>query len=270
VTIQTNRTLGGLGACFTLVGAVSNILSIFSYSNPTSPNLAILGVSSIFSVFAFVGFILFLIAMYGFSRDYIEHKIFNLIIYGIIITIVAAVIALAVWFVYFFVNLVSIIPNINSNPSSPEIQSIIMPYLAPITAIFGSVGLINIVFTVRALNLLSNKSVVPMFRNGAKFLLAGGLVTLVLGIVYIAFAASALTTYGTLTIIAIPGSIVQEVGWALLAIAFFRIKVPSTQTVLPSTATVFLQMKYCSNCGVQNPTDAAFCIRCGKALAQNV
>jgi len=268
VTIQTNRTLGGLGACFTLVGAISSILSIFSYNNSTSPNIAILGISSVFSVFAFVGFILFLIAMYGFSRDYREHKIFNLIIYGIVFTIVAAVIALVIWFVFFFVNLVSIIPSLNPNPSSSDIQSIIMPYLAPITGIFGFVGLINVVFTMRALNLLSNKSQVPMFRNGAKLLFVGGLVTVVLGIVNFFLVASALTTYGTLAIIAIPGSIVQEVGWALLAIAFFRIKVPSTQTFMASTATSSMQVKYCSNCGAQNPTDAVYCIRCGKALAQ--
>ncbi len=174
MTIQNNRTLGGLGACFTAVGAVSSsILSIFSYTNPISPSIAILGISSVFSVFAFVGFILFLIAMYGFSLDYLEHKIFNLIIYGIVFTIVAAVIALVIWFAFFFVNLVSIIPSLNPNPSSSDLQSIIMPYLAPITAIFGFVGLINVVFSVWALNLLSNKSEVPMFRNGAKVAVGG-------------------------------------------------------------------------------------------------
>jgi uncharacterized membrane protein len=265
VTIESYRTLGGIGAVLTVLGAVSSVLSIFQYANPTSLNIGVLGVSGIVSGLGFIGFILFLVAMYGFSREYQERRIFNLIIYGIVITIVAAVIALAIWLVFFLAN---ILPNLNPNPST-DIQSLIAPYLTPIIATFGFVGLINIVFNVRAFNLLADKSKAPLFRTGAKVLLLGGLLTVVLGLVFVAFADATSMSLENISLIAIPGALVQYAAWALLAKAFFSVKAPPNQTATSpyaSPITSQSQVKYCPNCGAQNLTDALYCTRCGQKL----
>lgn len=269
VTIQSNRTMGGIGACFTVLGAVSTVYSIIRYAYPVSvaADLAASSVAGVVGILAFVGFILFLIAMYGFSRDYGEHRIFNFILYGIVITIVVAVIVFVIWLAFFFVSLASVLPSLTSQPSSAEIQSLIMPYIAPLLAVFGFVGLINVVFNVLAFNLLADKSAVPLFRIGGKVLLAGALVTLVLGVVFAAFAATSIMSYDTLLVIAIPGALVQDGAWVLLAMAFFRIKAPTTQTVMSSTMpTTTAQVKYCPNCGAQNQIDANYCGRCGQKL----
>ena len=87
--------LGGVGACLTLLGAISTVLSLVRYAFPNfaAADLAFSSVSGVVGLLAFVGFILFFVAMYGFSKDYSEHKIFDYILYGLIIAIVAAVIA---------------------------------------------------------------------------------------------------------------------------------------------------------------------------------
>jgi uncharacterized membrane protein len=271
VNIRGNRTLGGVGAALTVVGAVSSVLSIFGYSTPTTlVNLGLLGVSALVGIIGFLGFILFLVSMYGFSRDYNDHRIFNFIIYGILFTIVAAAVVVVILLAFVFANLGNIIPSLSPNPSSSDINSALTPYFAPFTGIIGFVGLINIIFTVRAFNLIAQKTVVSMFKTGAKVLLAGGILTVVLGIVFAAFALSGLTTFDNFALIAIPGALIQYVAWALLAIAFFRIQAPPAQTFTPSTSytppVTQGQVKYCTHCGAQNQVDSTYCVRCGQKL----
>lgn len=270
MTIESNRMLGGIGACFTLIGAVSSVSSLIQYAYPNSvaTNMVFSAVTSIVGVLSFVGFILFLIAMYGFSKAYGEHRIFDYILYGLIITIVAAVIAVVIIFVIIFSNIASIIPSFNPSTTSPspsQITSTTLTFLAPVLAVLGFVSLIDVVFNVRAFNLLGDKSQVRLFRTAAKVLLAGALLTVVLGIVFAALASSALVSFNALLIMAVPGGIVQDVAWALLAIAFFRIRALPTQTFTPtSVQAVTGQVKYCPNCGAQNQPDAIYCTRCGK------
>ncbi len=238
VTIQSNRTLGLLGACFTLVGAVSTALSLFRYLYPTSlaADLAVSAVAGAVGVLAFVGFILFLVAMYGFSRDYCERRIFNYVLYGLLIGIVAAIVAVIVMIAYFLVYFASILPSsASSMPSSSQIQSLLMPYFASFLAVFGFIALINIVLDVLAFNLLGGKSGVPMFRTAAKVLLAGGLLMAVSGVVFGVFAYVNLITYDQLSLMVLPGAVVQEIAWLLLAVAFFRIQPPPAQAAVPPT-----------------------------------
>jgi uncharacterized membrane protein len=239
VTIQSNRTLGLLGACFTLVGAVSTALSLFRYLYPTSlaADLAVSAVAGAVGVLAFVGFILFLVAMYGFSRDYGERRIFNYVLYGLLIGIVAAIVAVIAIFAVFFAYLASILPSFSSSslPSSSQIQSLLLPYSAPFLAVFGFIALINIVLDVLAFNLLGGKSGVPMFRTAAKVLLSGGLLMAVSGVVFGVFAYVNLITYDQLSLMVLPGAVVQEIAWLLLAVAFFRIQPPPAQATVPPT-----------------------------------
>jgi uncharacterized membrane protein len=257
--------LGGIGAILTVIGAVSSVSSIISYASPTSiaTNLAFSAVSSLFGFAAFIGFILFLIAMYGFSKDYGEAKIFNQIIYGIIFTIVAAVI---VGIIAIGVVIANLIPTLNTSSSPTQIQNMTLTYLSPVLAAIGIVALIYIVFIMKAFNLLADKSQVPLFRTAAKVLLAGGLVTTVIGIILAVLAAFGSISLESLTIIAVPGGLVQDVAWVLLAMAFFRIKLP-LQTFTPTYApTASGKVKYCAHCGTPNQTDALYCTGCGQKL----
>jgi uncharacterized membrane protein len=267
LTIESNRSLGGIGACFVALGVINSVIALFQYafSNSLGVNLALTGVSSIIAVLAFVGFILFLISMYGFSKDYQDEKIFNYILYGLIITIVAAIVAVIIAFFVIFTNLVSMFPSLSSSTaSSSQIMSSVVKSLVPILPIFGVIMLIWVVFNVRAFNLLADKSKVPLFRTAATVLLAGALLTIVLGIIFAAIAPYVSISYNTLLAIELPGGIVQEAAWVLLAIAYFRIKAPA---VAPLTVpTVTGQVKYCPNCGASNQTDAMYCTRCGQKI----
>ncbi len=267
LTIQTNRTLGGIGAIFSVLGVVSTISSVFLYGNPNSPAvvLPLALISGFVALFSFVGFILFLIAMYGFSRDYGEHRIFNYLLYGFLATIVAAIVALVVVVVIFLTNLTTLIPNTNAPNISPFQGS---SFLAPFTAVFSFVGIIWVVFNVLAFRLLGTKSMVPLFKTGALVLLIGAVVNVGVGIVFAAMLYVGSIGYNTYLLAAIPGGLVQNAAWVLLAIAFFRIKVPPEPTIAPSyVPPLSVQMKYCPNCGTPNQLDAAFCTRCGQKLS---
>jgi len=270
VTIQTNRTLGGIGAGLTVIGAVSSVASLLTYAYPNSGpvTLAYSAISSIIGSLSFIGFILFLIAMYGFSKDYNEHRIFNYILYGIIVTIIAAVIVGVIGVIIIFANLGSIIPNFNGSTNSPtQISDMMLTYLSPVLAIIGFVGLIYVIFNVKAFNLLSDKSQVPLFKTAAKVLLAGSLLNIIVGVVFAALAYSGSVSINAFTVVAIPGGLVQDIAWLLLAIAFFRIKPPTIQSAaVTNIPSVSGQPKYCPNCGTPNQIDATYCTRCGQKL----
>ncbi len=260
--------LGGVGACLTLLGVISTVLTLVRYAYPDSSpaNLAFSSVTSVVGLLAFVGFILFFVAMYGFSKDYGEHKMFDYILYGLIITIVAAVIAAVIMFAFFLANLTSIFPNLGSQAPSPQATPAILPFMAPFLAVFGFISLINVVFTVLALNLLAVKSGVPLFRTSAKVFLAGAVVQIAAGIVFAVLAASGQVSIDMIALVAVPGGLVQYIAWALLAVSFFRITALPTQTGAPPNEyhAVSGQVKYCPYCGAQNSPDTAYCVRCGK------
>jgi uncharacterized membrane protein len=270
LTVASNRTLGIIGACFTAISAVSSVFTLLQYAFPNlgAANLVFASVGGIIGVLGLVGFILFLIAMHGFSKDYSAPKIFDYILYGFIITIVAAVIVGIIIFAIAFISLASIIPTLNPSTTSPSaIASSMLTYLAPILPAIGAVSLIWVIFNMRAFNLLADKSKVPLFRTAAKVLLAGALLTIVLGIVFAALASYSSITLNTLLIMAVPGGIVQNAAWAILAIAFFRIRAtPTPAFTQPTVPPAAGQVKYCPNCGAPNQTDAIYCTRCGQKL----
>lgn len=270
MTIQTNRTLGGLGAIFSVLGAISSISSVLLYGYPTSSvaNLSLVLISGVVGLFGFVGFILFLIAMYGFSRNYDEHKIFNYILYGFLCTIVAGIIAVAFVVVIFLFNLGTIIPNLNQSTTTPsQVSTSMLTFMSPFLAVFSFVGVIWVVFNVLAFRLLGEKSGVPLFRTAASVLLVGAVVNVGVGILLALLMYFGAINYNTFLLASIPGGLVQDVAWVLLAMAFFRIKVPPVQPIpFSSVAPVAGQMMYCRNCGTPNQTDAVFCSRCGQKL----
>jgi uncharacterized membrane protein len=270
VTIQTNRMLGGIGAIFSVFGIVSTISSVLSYgySNSTTANLPLLLITGSVGLFAFVGFILFLVAMYGFSRDYNEHKIFNYLLYGFVTTLVAAVIGTVIVMIAFLFNLASILPSLSPETTVPsQVSSSLVSSIAPFLEIFSVVGVIWIAFNVKALNLLRERSGVPLFRTAAFVLLAGAVVNVVIGTIFATLVYFGSIDYATFLLSAIPGGLTQYIAWAILAIAFFRIKSPPPPRMfLPNITINARQMKYCPNCGTPNQSNAAYCAQCGQKL----
>ncbi len=117
--------------------------------------------------------------MYGFSKDYNDHRIFNYLLYGIIVTIIAAVITAVIFFIVLLSNFASLFPNFSSSaPSSTQISSELSKIFGLILPLFGLVGIIWIAFNVKAFNLVSDKSKVPLSELALKSCLAGALVNI--------------------------------------------------------------------------------------------
>jgi len=265
--------MGGIAACFILIGVVSQVSEIFQYILPNSSAayLALSGISGIVSVLGLVGFLLFFIAMYGFSRDYGDHRIFSNLLYGVIVVIVAGVIAVIFTLIVIFSNISSIVPNFTSTPASPaQITSSMLNSILPVFPVFAVIGLIWVVFNVRSFNLLADKSKVPLFRTGGKVLLAGAVLSIVVSVVFAVIGPSLSLSYSTLLTLFIPGGLVQDVAWALLAMSYFRIKPSAASAVaplnVPQAPSVSAQVKHCPHCGAPNQTDSAYCTRCRQKL----
>lgn len=279
MTIESNRKLGGIGAIFTIVGAASTALTVTQYSSMLTTtaaerlsNFGLLAASSAVSMVSLVGVILFLIAMYGFSKDYQQPKIFNYILYGLIITIVAAIIVGVIWFVLTLANLFSLIPTlVPSTPTqipSSQIQELITPYAATLMAGMSLVMLVWIGYFYKALNLLAEKSKVQLFSSAAKIFVLGAVITVGVSFTFAALSANGTVDYTTTVLASIPGATVQYVAWAIVAKGFFSIKVPpqeATQTYAP-TWTTNSTVRYCMHCGAPNQADSAYCTRCGQKM----
>ncbi len=271
MTIESNRTLGGISACLFLIGIVSQITSLFQITFPKSIGIAILsGVGGLFSLLTFVGLILFLIAMYGFSKDYKEPKIFSNILNGLIFTIVAAFAAGLILVAIVLLNLTNLFPNAGSSAaSSTQITSSMSKIVSEALPVFSIVGIVWIAFNVLSLNLLGDKSKVPLFKTGAKVLLSGALLNVVIAIIFAIVAFYVSISFNTLLALLVVGGLVQDAAWLLLAMSYFRIQAPATpvpavttQNVTPTSG----QIKYCGNCGAPNQPDALYCARCGQKV----
>ena len=210
--------------------------------------------------------------MHGLAKDYGENNIFGHIMAGLIITIILGIL------VFFFGGLTILFAALSGSfgsggSATPAQMS--APFLTtlriflPLGAV---VGLVWIFFNFRALRLLGDKSKVPLFRTGAKVLLAGAAVSIAVAVIiavtgFVSYPYnSALLTYG------LPGGIIQNAAWILLAMSYFRIQ-PSTATMasaapanIPPIPTVYGQARTCPRCGTPNMADAQFCSNCGQKL----
>ena len=271
MTIESNRTLGGVGAILTLIGVFSQITSLFHYIFPNSPGISLIsiGVGGVFGFLAIVGFLLFLIAMYGFSKDYNEHRIFSNLLYGIVITIIAVVVVTIIAVLIILFNFSTLFPNLGSSTSSAQMSSSFSKTFSSISPFFSLVGVIWIAFVVRAFNSLSDKSKVPLFRTGAKVLLAGALANIVIAIIFAVVGFYIGASLNTLLALLTIGGFVQDVAWVLLAMSYFRIQAAAAPVQAISAINVppvSVQVKYCGHCGAPNQTDSVYCARCGQKL----
>jgi uncharacterized membrane protein len=264
MTIESNRMLGGVGASLIVVSALSSLFALpplFDlYSTGTtaaSPFSSVLGLAGL------AGIILFMVAMKGFAGDYKDAGIFNNALYGLLSSIAVAVLAGGLMVAVMFMNLSSVIPTLNPVPGPTNLFQSILEFMVPVMPAFSVAGLVQALFTMRAFNLLADKSDVRMFRTAGWALLAGSVLAIILACIAALLFFAASVSAAAVLVISLTGTTVINLAWILAAKAFFSVRAPMTQQ-LPTSPT--RQVKYCSQCGAENPPDAFFCARCGKSL----
>lgn len=185
MTLESSRTMGGIGALLIVIGA-----------------LPFLGAYT--SILSLIGLILVLIALNGLANIYNERGIFNNALYGILAGIVGIVVSAAILIfagVGFFTALgIDITTLINDPTAFSRIDwtrftmfADILPYLA--IALAGLVVLfvffvLSAFFVRRSFNLTAAKSGVGMFNTAGLLLLIGAVLTIiVIGLLLMFIAA---------------------------------------------------------------------------------
>ena len=221
MTLESSKTLGGVGAILILVGSL-----ITSYT---------------YSVVTLAGAIILLIALNGLANYYKERGIFSNAIYGFVAGIVGIVWAVAVLLYIVFDTTIltsflqKLYPSWNGSWSTISSLSGLTPNTSNITpgdvgSILGAMFLVLVIlwiflivsafFARRSLKTLSAKASVGLFSTAALVLLIGAFLT----IVFVGF-------------------ILIWVAVLLMAIAFFQIKPQAEQPMgtmpppTPSTPT---------------------------------
>jgi len=218
MTLESSKTLGGVGAILILVGIL-----VTSYT---------------FSVVTLVGVILLFIAVNGLANYYKDRSIFSNAIYSLVAGIVGVVAALAALLYIIFDTTVltsllqKIYPSWNGSWSTISSLRGMTPNTANIKPgdvlpIFGAMFAVLVIlwvflivsafFARRSLKTLSTKTSVGLFSTAALLLLIGAFLTIVfIGLILIWIAV------------------------LLMAIAFFQIKTQEEQpsaTVVPPSST---------------------------------
>src|SRR5208282_5929696 len=132
---------------------------------------------------------------------------------------IAVVVAIVIAVIIILFNFATLFPNLSSSTSSssPNTFGFISPF-------FSLAAVVWIVFIVRAFNLLSDKSKVPLFRTGAKLVLAGALVNIVIAVTFGVVGCYVALSLNPLLALLTVGNLMQNVAWVLLAKAYFRVQ----------------------------------------------
>lgn len=191
MTPETNRILGFVGALLMFIVVIP---------------VPYIGVVS------FIGFILVAIALYGFSRQYSEGRIFSNFLYSILVAVVGGAVAVAVAFATFLTTLTTLLYKLYpgwhgdwmSIPSTtPDLSAItpadVMPLIGGVLAILVVVWVAMIIsafFARRSLNALSAKSNVHLFSTAGLLLLIGAIIPVVgLVLVWVSLLLVAIAFY---------------------------------------------------------------------------
>jgi len=263
MAIASNRMLGGIGALLFVVSAVSPLLVLPWFFDSYSTSLVVSPFSWVLGLAGLAGLILFMVAMRGFASDYNDLGIFNNALYGVLFSIVVAVVAGGIMVIIILMNLGRWMSTFNPVPGPTDFQSILR-FMVPVMPAISVAGLVQALFFMRAFNLLAVKSDVRLFRTAGWALVAGSVLGLIIACVGVLLFFAASVSATTVLVIPIAGTIVSYLAWIFGAKAFFSIKAPTSQPLPASPAAG--QVKYCSQCGAENLPDAVFCARCGKRL----
>jgi Predicted membrane protein len=262
MTVQSNKTLGVLGACLTIAGVVGTVASVLRLAvGSSSTGILELGVVGVGALLAFLGFIFFMVAMHGFSQDYSERKIFDHVLNGFVFTFVAIIIA-AVLGLFAAVSIAFLFNQ--SGSSSP------LAFTTGVaTAVISLIQLVYIIFVNKGLNLLANKSGSGQLHKATKIFLASAVISVVLSVAFMLIGLTGLVVASESTLMLVPGAFIQYVAWYYVAKGFLAIQppvAPVTQIQPYYVPYAAGQMRYCSNCGAQVQPADVYCVRCGKKL----
>ena len=212
MTIETSKTLGGVGAILMFVGIIPVINS--------------------YGVIELIGLILVIVALYNLASYYTERGIFNNALYGLIAGIVGGVIAVGVVILSVLTSLsdflYTVYPNWNGDWSAlsgltPDTSNLSLDAIVPfLTGLFAALlilwifAIIGFYFVRRSLTSLSAKSSVGLFSTAGLLMLIGAVLIIAVGI----------------------GLLLIWIAMLILAIAFFQLKPQQTQPAIPTqTAT---------------------------------
>jgi uncharacterized membrane protein len=206
VTLESSKTLGGIGALLMFIG----VLPYINY----------------FGIIPLIGAILVLISLHGFARIYKESGIFDNALYGIIAGIVGVVLAVAIGIAIILPNikdfLMKLFPSWNGSWSTIQSLSGMTPNTSNIT--FGDVipfitaaivilvilwvfAILATFFVRRSLKQLSTRTNVGLFSTTGMLLLIGAVLIIAFGL----------------------GLLLLWIATLILAIAFFTMKPKETQ-----------------------------------------
>jgi uncharacterized membrane protein len=214
VNFETSKILGGIGAILLFVSPFTGVATAFSSG-----------------AVGLIGFILLLIGAYGLAQYYRESGIFNNMLYGTIVGIVGGIVAVAVA-VWAFISWVpdfiykiypnwngdwSSLPNMDptqvTNISFSDVAGIVGVAFALIVVLF-VISIIVAVFYRKSFNQLSEKTGVHLFKTTGTVLLVGAVLVIAFGF----------------------GMLLVWISTLLLAIAFFQMRSPQSQTGYSQTA----------------------------------
>jgi uncharacterized membrane protein len=203
---DTSKNLGGIGALLMVIGPLASV----AY-----------GLGGLLSL---VGIILLLIGLNGFANYYSERGIFNNWLYGIILIIVGAVVAVVVFVITAIALLTDagfVWADIVNNPSSLATYFADGAHFNTILGfaggLLGALAILFVMFVVsaflirRSLSSLSAKSGVGLFGTAGLLILIGAVLTII-----------------------VIGLLIFWIGMILVTAAFFQMRRPTTP---PSTTT---------------------------------
>jgi len=210
MTIETSKTLGGVGAILMFVGIIPVINS--------------------YGVIELIGLILVMVALYNLASYYTERGIFNNAFYGLIAGIVGGVVAVGTVVLAVLTSLTdflyTIYPSWNGDWSAlsgltPDTSNLSLDAIVPfLTGLFAALlilwifAIIGFYFVRRSLTSLSAKSGVGLFSTAGLLMLIGAVLIIAVGI----------------------GLLLIWISMLLLAIAFFQIRPQQAQAATPAAA----------------------------------
>lgn len=195
MTLESNKTLGGVGSILVVIG----FLGFFG--------------SGYAGLLSLIGVILVLIALKGLSDDYNEGGIFNNALYGFIVAIVGGVASVAM-----IVIMVLMAISTGFDWTNP---TMFQEYFTDLNALWGLIGtliaalvvlfifvIISAIFFRKSLSILSVKSGEKIFETAGLLWLIGAVLTIIL-----------------------IGFILIGIAWILIAVGFFSIKTQPAQSL---------------------------------------
>jgi uncharacterized membrane protein len=199
MTLETSKTLGGVGAILIVIG----FLGIFAYGGT--------------AILSLIGIILVLIALKGMADHYSDASIFNNALYGLITIIVGAVAFVGT----LAATILMMLSNVDLDWTD---AAAVQAYFTDFNNLWGIIGAVFIALVVLFVfaiisAILFRKSLTSLSaKSGEKIFETAGLLWLI----------------GAVLTIVVVGFILIGIAWILIAVGFFSIKTTAQPQPTPS------------------------------------